>query len=78
MHNIPRKIIRSSVLTGGTTRVKQESDTISIDIGPPAVRPPAHGAALLRPQETRRANQPRIDSIVKLELDGSAMDLDPL
>jgi hypothetical protein len=75
--NIPRKIIRSSVLTGGTARVKQESDTISIDIGPPVMCPPAHGAALLRPQETRRANQPRIDSIVKLKLDGSAMDLDP-
>jgi hypothetical protein len=33
---------------------------------------------LLRPQETKRTNQPQIDSIVKLKLDGSALDLDPL
>jgi alpha-L-fucosidase len=76
--NIPRKIILCSALTGGKARVQQTSDTISINIGPPAVRPPAHGAELLRPRETPQANQPQIDSIVKLELDGSAMDLNPL
>jgi hypothetical protein len=32
----------------------------------------------LRPQKTKRSNQPQIDCIVKLELDGSAMDLDAL
>ena len=76
--NIPRKILRSSALTGGTARVQQAAGTISINIGPPAVRPPARGAELLRPQDTPRANQPQIDSIVKLNLDGSAMDLEPL
>ena len=76
--NIPRKIIRSSALTGGTARVRQAAGTIAIDIGPPVVPPPANGAALLLRREPSRANQPQIDSIVKLKLDGSAMDLDPL
>jgi alpha-L-fucosidase len=76
--NIPRKIIRSSALTGGTARVQQAAGTISIRIDPPVTRPPAHGAELLRPPETKRSNQPQLDCIVKLELDGSAMDLDPL
>jgi alpha-L-fucosidase len=76
--NIPRKIIRSSALTGGTARVEQAADKISIHIDPAEARPPEHGAELLRQQETRRTNQPQIDSIVKLKLDGSAMDLDPL
>ena len=39
---------------------------------------PAHGAQLLLPQEASRAKEPQIDCIVKLELDGSALDLDPL
>ena len=76
--NIPRKIILSSALTGGTARVEQAADRISIRIDPAVARPPDHGAELLRPQETRRTNQPQIDSIVKLKLDGSALDLDPL
>ena len=76
--NIPRKIIRSSALTGGTARVEQAADKISIHIDPAAALPPDHGAELLRPQETKWTNQPQIDSIVKLKLDGSAMDLDPL
>ena len=66
------------MLTGGTARVQQAAARISIRIDPPAARPPDHGAELLLPQETKRSNQPQIDSIVKLELDGSAMDLDPL
>ena len=75
--NIPRKILRSAALTGGTARVEQAADKISICIDPAAVHPPDHGAELLRPQETRRAIQPQIDTIVKLKLDGSAMDLEP-
>ena len=51
--NIPRKIIRSSVLTGGTARVRQAARKISIRIDPPAARPPANGAELLLPQETQ-------------------------
>jgi alpha-L-fucosidase len=66
--NIPRKIIRSSALTGGTARVQQAAGSISIAADPPRVRP----------QETGQATPPQIDSIVKLELGGSAMDLDPL
>jgi len=75
---IPRKIIRSSALTGGTARVRQAAGTIAIDIGLPVMPPPGNGAALLLRREPSRANQPQIDSIVKLKLDGSAMDLDPL
>jgi len=33
---------------------------------------------LLLPQATKRSNPSQIDCVVKLELDGSAMDLDPL
>jgi alpha-L-fucosidase len=66
--NIPRKILRSSALTGGTARVQQAAGSISIAIDPPGVRV----------QETGQATQPRIDSIVKLELEGSAIDLEPL
>jgi alpha-L-fucosidase len=66
--NIPRKIVRSTALTGGTARVQQAAGSISIAIDPPGVRV----------QETGQATQPRIDSIVKLELDGSAIDLEPL
>jgi alpha-L-fucosidase len=65
--NIPRKIIRSSALTGGTARVRQEAGTISIQADAPATRPTDPGT-----------KQPPIDTIVKLELDGSAMDLKPL
>jgi alpha-L-fucosidase len=75
--NIPRKILHSAALTGGTARVEQAADKISISIDPAAVRPLDHGAELLRPQETRRASQPQIDTIVKLKLDRSAMDLEP-
>jgi alpha-L-fucosidase len=76
--NIPRTITRNSVLTGGTARVKQAARKIIIRVDPPAARPPDHGAELLLPQGTKRSNPPQIDCIVKLELDGSAMDLDPL
>ena len=76
--NIPRKIIRSSVLTGGTARVNQGGRKISIRVDPPTAHPPERGAELLRPQAAKWTNQPQLDCIVKLELDGSAMDLDPL
>jgi alpha-L-fucosidase len=76
--NIPKRIIRSTALTGGTARLQQEASTISIRVDPAVARPPDHGAELLRPPKTPHANQPPIDTIVKLELDGSAMDLDPL
>jgi alpha-L-fucosidase len=76
--NIPRRIIRSSALTGGTTRVQQAAGKISIHIDPPGGRPPEHGAELLHPRGNKWSHQPQIDCIVKLELDGSAMDLDPL
>ena len=56
--NIPRKLISSSLLTGGTLEVKQTSEQISISVSAAARQP--------------------IDTIVKLELDGSAMDLAPV
>jgi hypothetical protein len=66
------------VLTGGTARVQQAARTISIRGDPAAAHPPDHGAELLLRREATRAEQPQIDCIVKLELDGSAMELDPL
>ena len=63
--NIPRKIIRSSALAGGTARVQQAGDAISIAFDP------AGG----RTHDTSPATKPQIDFILKLELDGSAMDL---
>jgi alpha-L-fucosidase len=76
--NIPRKVIRCSVLTGGTARVRQAAQTISIHIKSPIACPPDHGAELLLPPKSGRSNQPQIDCILELELDGSAMDLAPL
>jgi alpha-L-fucosidase len=76
--NIPGTIIRSTVLTGGTARLHQAARKITIRIDSPAARPPANGAALLLQRGTNRPTPPQIDSIVKLELNGSAMDLDPL
>jgi alpha-L-fucosidase len=74
---IPRTITRSTALTGGLARVKQEASTISIRIDPAATSAPTRGAELLLLPPTKRSNQPPIDSIVQLELDGSAMDLEP-
>jgi hypothetical protein len=65
-------------LTGGTARVTQAGRKLTIRIDPPAARPPANGAAMLLPRGPSRPTQPQIDCIVKLELNGSAMDLDPL
>ena len=58
LHNIPRKITGSSLLTGGKVEVKQTEQGVVITV-------PA------------RARQ-KIDTLVKLELDGSAMDLAPV
>ncbi len=66
--NIPRKIVRSSALTGGSARVQQGADSISVAIDPPGVRL----------QEGGQASESQIAAIVKLELDGWAMDLDPV
>ena len=76
--NIPRTIIRSSVLTGGIARVHQAARRISIHIEAPAARLADHGAELLLPQGTKRSNPSQIDCILKLELDGSALDVAPL
>ena len=76
--NIPCKIVRCAALTGGTARVQQAANTISIDIGPAVVRPPTKGAELLLQHQKSQPAPAQIDSIVKLELDGSAMDLEPL
>ncbi len=76
--NIPRKIISSTALTGGPAHVQQGARKISIRVDSAMANPPDHGAELLRPSQSRPANPPQIDCIVKLELDGSAMDLNPL
>jgi alpha-L-fucosidase len=76
--NIPRKIIASSLLTGGTARVNQSDRKISIQVAAPPAQPPAKGAELLLPLGPGRSTPPQIDSILKLELDGSATDLEPL
>jgi alpha-L-fucosidase len=76
--NIPRKILRSSVLTGGTARVSQAANNLSIRVSAPVTRPPDRGAELLLPQSFKHSSPSQIDCIVKLELDGSAVDLDPL
>ena len=75
--DIPRKILRSSALTGGRARVEQTGDKVSIRISP-AARLADRGAELLRPREPTHAHQRQIDTIVRLKLNGSAMDLDPL
>ena len=56
--NLPRKIISSSLLTGGTVDVKQDADGITIEIPD--------------------ADWREIDTIVKLDLDGSALDIAPI
>jgi alpha-L-fucosidase len=53
--NVPRKIVKASVLTGGTVKVTQNEDKIAIRVAP------EHRAEIV--------------TLVKLELDGSAMDL---
>jgi alpha-L-fucosidase len=75
--DIPRTIIGSFVLTGGTARVAQAGGKLTIRIDPPSARPPDHGAALLLRQGPSRSTQPQIDCIVRLDVNGSAMDLDP-
>jgi alpha-L-fucosidase len=75
--DIPRKIMRSSVLTGGRVSVDQGLDQIAIRIKP-AANPPEHGAELLISTRTIPPGPEVIDTIVKLELDGSAMDLAPI
>jgi alpha-L-fucosidase len=73
-----RKIVASSVLTGGTADVSQSDRWVTIQVAAPLAHPPAHGAELLFAPGQGRADAPQIDSIVKLELDGSAMELEPL
>lgn len=56
--NLSRKIVRSTLMTGGEASVRQTADGVVV------VVPPQH-------------RQP-IDTIVKLDLDGAAMDIAPL
>jgi alpha-L-fucosidase len=55
---VPKKIVASSVLTGGTANVKQTDDAIEISVP--------------------EADRQEIDTIIKLQLDGPADDLDPV
>ena len=56
--NLPKKIVRSSVLTGGKAQVRQTGDSVVISV---------------RPQDRQK-----IDTILALKLEGSAMDLAPI
>ena len=72
--NIPKKIVANSVLTGGKAQVVQGEKEISLRVDVLPACAPANGAAgLIAP-----AIAPQIDSILKLELEGTAMDLQPL
>jgi alpha-L-fucosidase len=55
---IPRKIIASSVMTGGTVNIVQTDQQLTLSV----------------PKENRQD----IDTLIKLELDGSAMDTTPI
>jgi alpha-L-fucosidase len=72
--SIPRKIVASSVLTGGTAQVVQKDKGIAIRVDALPSCSPANGAAAL----VLPSVAPKTDCILKLELDGSAMDLEPL
>ena len=56
--SLPRKIVRSSLLTGGKLTLKQTPEGITVTV----------------PTQDRQA----IDTLVKLQLDGSALDLEPV
>jgi alpha-L-fucosidase len=56
--NLPKKIVASSLLTGGEVTVKQTAEGVSFTVPP--------------------ANRAEIDTIVRLELDGPALDIAPL
>ena len=58
LHSLARKVVGSSLLTGGKVEVKQTAGRLVIAV----------------PTSDRQA----VDTIVKLELDGSAMDLAPV
>jgi alpha-L-fucosidase len=55
---LPKRIVASSLLTGGKVEVKETAGGLTIDVPP--------------------ADRQEIDTIVKLELDGPAMDIPPL
>ena len=74
--NLPRKVLSASVLTGGTAKVTQSGSRLVLRVALPFVQPPARGAELLLAPSQGTAKQ--LDSIVALQLDGSAMDLEPL
>jgi len=73
-----RMRLHSPLLTGGTAVVNQTARDISIRADLPAARAPAQGAGSPLSPATDRSAAPQIDAILKLELDGSAMDLEPL
>jgi alpha-L-fucosidase len=57
--------------------VDQAADQITVRLKP-ALTPPERGAELLISKRPTPSRQEAIDTIVKLELDGSAMDLPPV
>ncbi len=54
---LPKKIVSSSVLTGGNVQVTQKDDAVTLKV--------------------ERADQQEIDTIIKLKLDGTAMEIAP-
>ncbi|HVM47299.1 MAG TPA: hypothetical protein VMU04_04690, partial [Candidatus Acidoferrum sp.] len=68
--------LSASVITGGIAQVTQSGSRLVVRVALPRAHPPARGAELLLPPSQGTATQ--VDSIVALQLDGSAMDLEPL
>jgi alpha-L-fucosidase len=72
--DLPRKILRAKVLTGGSVRVTQSGGQLTLSLMPKAWVPERGAEGLLR-RETSKAAGEHIDTIIALDLDRSAMDI---
>jgi alpha-L-fucosidase len=72
--DIPGKILRAKVLTGGSVRVTQSGGQITLALKPKAWTPERGAEALLHREKARTAGE-HIDTIIVLELDRSAMEI---
>jgi alpha-L-fucosidase len=75
--NIPKRILAAAALTGGTARVSQSGQQITLQVVTQPARPRAQGAELLLSRSWAPTPAPPLDCIVKLILDGPALDLEP-
>jgi alpha-L-fucosidase len=72
---IPRRIVGATVLTGGNARVTQTATRVGLQVKPPSPPVSSHGAEMLARRPSARSLTDEIDVIVRLDLDGSAMDI---